>query len=361
MIDAITTQQNKRLQLPLGFFDKTGEELRRQRIVEGIFRAEGASKGYAEIETPILENAEALPKELFCCWKRQGFIRLNLPDYNAQLCTIRSAQVILRPEGTIPVCRWLATKIANGDSALPVKLIYSIDCYRNEPVEELTNHKRRQFNQLGVEFIGESSSQADEEVIQYAYAVMRGVGIAKENIRIRLSNIELFKRLCNDSEFTQRRQYTLQEKIDGFSKARALGKANELSLPELRSLNSGLKSRWENLLTTYNARESTVEKIDPCLAQTLRNLRRVPIVVDTSVVRGFSYYTGPVFQIDVRKNGNWVAEIGGGGRYDELIGQNLKTFGMNLKIPATGFAFGTERLVQSSNLPAGKYKIEMSI
>jgi len=80
------------------------------------------------------------------------------------------------------------------------------------------------------------------------------------------------------------------------------------------------------------------------------------------VVRGFSYYTGPVFQIDaVSDDGTLLPEIGGGGRYDKLIGQNLRAFGVDRDVPATGFAFGTERLVNAARLPQGSYNLEMII
>ncbi len=353
-------------ELPKGFEDKVGKDLRKQRIIEAIFRQVGYRKGYEEIETPIIERAEALPPELFACWKEQGFVKFDLKDYNQDLQEVGSTQVVLRPEGTIPVCRYLATQLANGRNGLPAKIIYSIDCYRNEPVEELNETKRRQFNQLGVENIGDGSMDADVEIIGYACEVMGLVGIdgpPGNSLRIRLNNIKLFKALCDESGFEMDRRYKMQDLLDKFSKARALGEKTGIELPT-ESVPVELQKKWRTFVDGYNMSLTEVSKIDEELAELTFELERclIPVTVDLSVVRGFSYYTGPVFQIDVvKEDGSVMAEAGGGGRYDDLIGQNLKNFGIERKVPATGFAFGTERLVAASRLPKGKYSVEMII
>jgi histidyl-tRNA synthetase len=363
MKNARNISPSKRLQLPKGFRDKVGESLRRQRLVEAVFRQEGFSRGYHEIQTPILERAEALPKKLFACWKKQGFIRLTLVDYDNKSKKVGTTQAILRPEGTIPVCRWLATKLAAGQKVLPAKLIYSIDCYRNEPIDELKEGKFRQFDQLGVELMGADYAQTDAEVIEYAFAVLRKVGVKKEDIRIRLGDINFFKKLSAQSGFNTRKQYALQERIDNFSKDRALGRDLRINLPHIEKLAPEVRKKWALLLDMYGPFTGDVSAIDVNLNHVANELvkRNVPVCIDFSVVRGFSYYTGPVFQIDVRKDGKWVAEVAGGGRYDDLVGQNLRTFGIKSKVPATGFAFGTERLVNVSNLPCGRYSLDMII
>ena len=61
------------------------------------------------------------------------------------------------------------------------------------------------------------------------------------------------------------------------------------------------------------------------------------IAFDPTLVRGMSYYTGPIFEISMDEYGG---SVGGGGRYDEMIG---KFTGQNT--PACGFSFGFERIV----------------
>ena len=355
---------DKRLELPRGFLDRYGEPLQRQRVIEALFRQEGYTRGYSEVETPILERAEALPSEFFAVWNERNFLPVTLKDYNGEGKELATTRAMLRPEGTLPVCRFLATQLAQGKSMLPAKLIYAIDCYRNEPVENIEGNRLRQFNQLGVECIGDASQEGDKEVILYAYEVLRKIGLPREDIRIRMSNVSYIKDLFDKSRFSREKRSGLQDVVDKFSKSRAEGKTSTTSLPYVKKLNKPLQLRWKSLVDTYGTPSNQMSGLGEDFQNLIQEIRRdgVPAIVDTSVVRGYLYYTGPVFQIDARKqDGNWVAEIGGGGRYDKLIGKNLQTFGIERNVPATGFAFGTERLVDVSRLPKGKYQIKMVI
>lgn len=354
--------------LPSGFLDRYGEELRKQRIVETLFRAEGFKRGYFELETPILENVSSIPRELFSCWPEENFITFELPDYESNhdphhLKKVGTRKVVLRPEGTLPVCRWLAGNIASGNQIqLPVKILYDITNYRNEPINEVDHHKRREFKQLGVEYIGSSDLSADSEVMGYAYDLMLAVGLKRDDIRFRVSNVRLFNDLCADSSFDDNVKHSLQERIDHFSKQRSLGLESHLGLSELARLGPELFKRWNTLLETYTTSLPQVRVIDKDLYDLVGDLnsKNVPVVSDLSVVRGYSYYTGPVFQIDVRdQSGRWISEIAGGGRYDDTIGQYLAHFNVKQNVPATGFAFGTERLTRAANMPSGVYPVNL--
>lgn len=341
---------------PQGFEDKFGKELALQRLIEAKFREIGYNKNYEEIETPILENILALPREAFSVWKEENFFAFDLKDYDSESKETKNTRVALRPEGTLPVCRYLAKSLSNEGNCdnLVNRLMYSITCFRNEPVDELDTLKRRAFNQLGTEYIGSNSPEADAEVISYAYEFLRSLGISDEAVRIRINDINIFKKKCLDLSLKSEEQIELQRWLDNYSKQRALGKI----LSEQRFPNF-LEKGEKELITILDNRETTA-----FLEQVSENLRRlkVPWTRDNTVVRGFNYYDGPVFQIDVLgKDDNWIAEVGGGGRYDQLIGQNLRYFGVFKDVPATGMAFGTERLVKIARLPPGKYTLEMKI
>ena len=193
-------------------------------------------------------------------------------------------------------------------------------------------------------------------MIDYGYSVLRKIGIPKEDIRIRLSDISIFKLLCQELGLSDDQKINLQKALDTFSKNRALGDA---APPDMSFLGGLEKSdRVKQMFELYGNPRGEGRLYD--LATALDS-QRIPVTVDLSVVRGFNYYTGPVFQYDVRKEGRWVAEVGGGGRYDNLIGQNLRAFGVDRQVPATGFAFETERITQTAQLPKGRYTVEMVI
>src|SRR5262249_50246224 len=81
------------------------------------------------------------------------------------------------------------------------------------------------------------------------------------------------------------------------------------------------------------------------------------IAIDPSVVRGLEYYTGPVYEIDLKLE-IWDSErpgqlirfgsVGGGGRYDGLVGRFR-----NESVPATGFSIGVSRLRSALKALAG--------
>lgn len=340
------------MNLPLGFSDRWGEDLKKQRLVETIFRQVGYNQGYFEVETPVLEPMSALPREAFSLLSDTFFIDFDLKDYDAQESVQNVQRVAMRPEGTLPICRFLAQQLGSG-MELPQKLIYTITCYRNEPVEELDGFKLRQFGQLGAEFIGDSSLEADVEVIKYACDVLRGCGVPDSDFRVRVNNVGWFKRLCDEAGLSPEEKIEIQDKLDNYSKARASGSFewNYESLPDVLSS-----------LLVPNRDFSDFGDLDKTLVEFGKYVEDLPVEADPTVVRGFNYYTGLVFQVDVKDaNGQWVPEVGGGGRYDELIGNNLVLLGVPGKVvPATGFAFGTERLAKLARLK-GKYTLEVEI
>ena len=78
------------------------------------------------------------------------------------------------------------------------------------------------------------------------------------------------------------------------------------------------------------------------------------LVFDPTLVRGMSYYTGPIFEISVEDLGS---SIGGGGRYDKMVEKYA-----NISVPAAGFSIGFERLVlllkeRGFKIPKNKEKI----
>lgn len=344
---------------PKGFSDSYGWELRKRRFVEAVFRNEGYKKGFEEIETPILESVAALPRSVFSVWNDNNFFGLDINDYDAAGTLLRTTKSVLRPEGTLPVCRFVATQLAEGQQ-IPNQLLYSIACYRNEPIEEVDGYKKREFRQLGVEYIDDKGIESDAAVIEYAYNVMRAIGIPQQDIRVRLNNVQVFNDLCEESNLRGDDKIELQRALDAFSKERALENANSVVLPKTDDLSAGLRQRWKQCAGDYLVLPEAKRLNRPLgdLAGILQE-RNVPVTIDLAVVRGFNYYTGCVFQIDVRQ-GTWLAEIGGGGRYDEVIGQYLRDFGIERPVPATGFAFGTERLVKAARLQ-GTYTLELNL
>jgi histidyl-tRNA synthetase len=302
--------------------------------VENVFRNIGYKLGFDEIEPSIIQPSEALPRDLFSGWDERLFFKLPLVDYTSEK-NLKLSEGILRPEGTLPVCRYLSEIISNGENPLPAKLMYILSCFRNESSDSLTETKLRNFNQLGVEVFG--SSNNDDEIIRYANETLAKLNV--KDVRFRLNDVQIFNQLT--SYISEEEKQTLQCLLDSYSGRKASGVEEKLEIPFF--------DKDSLFFRPYMDSEKAGE-VSESLGLLLKNLETSGInaVFDPTVVRGFSYYTGPVFQIDVNKNSQWISEIAGGGRYDNVLGSYLKCFGIEKKIPATGFAFGTERLLEVS-------------
>ncbi|MGH8952971.1 MAG: ATP phosphoribosyltransferase regulatory subunit [Acidimicrobiia bacterium] len=119
----------------------------------------------------------------------------------------------------------------------------------------------------------------------------------------------------------------------------------------------GLPGQWSALWTNLAADDdatAALTRMDDAmvcagmvhlegLAASLAQLG-VHAVVDPCVVRSHEYYTGIAFEIDILTDQRVFVEVGGGGRYDRLVG-HFVTDGHITAVPATGCAFGVERLV----------------
>jgi histidyl-tRNA synthetase len=293
------------------------------------------------------------------------FLLAQIPD---RTDAKKSTTGILIPEGTASVCRFIARLITDGElveAQLPIKLFYTTTCFRNELEEELSDTKLRAFGQIGFEFLGKNTSDSDVESILLAMDCLEKIGIPKSAMRIRLGDVRLF-RFITDGIRDGRKRYEIQQIFDELSKARAMGlkeKATALEQQAYREISSADyetgKKRPAELIKLVCKDQKNGDRLklnDRLLDEfgldfgyTMEVARKVEyagisVLFDPAVVRGWAYYTETVYQIDIEDKFCFFPEVAGGGRYDTLIGKFAKRYGLNVDIPATGFAFGAERL-----------------
>lgn len=233
--------------------------------------------------------------------------------------------ITLRPEFTAGVVR---AYIENGFSSRPspIKLWYNGPVFRYEKMQK---GRYREFRQFGVEIFGSSSYLADIETIVIAKEILEKIGLY-EDLKLKINSIGCLE--CRKKYTDILREY-LKDKID--------------------SMCDDCKVRYEkNIMRIIDCKEDLEVKknmpmITDCLCDKCKNdfesLKRalenlnIDYEVDKTIVRGLDYYNGPVFEFASK---DLDLSVGGGGRYDglvELLG------GSN--IPATGFAFGMDRIV----------------
>jgi len=309
-----------------GMHDLSPEEMERFRRVEQVFRSSCEAWGFSEIRTPVIEHLHLFTSAGTLSPQMLGRVYSFL-DWDGW----SGERVVLRPDATIPAAR-LYWERSRGQIA---KYFYVENIFRFAPSEE-----RREVWQCGAELIGESWPLGDLEVITVVRGILEQLGFAEPTLR--LSHTGIIRAILSAAGYTPEQQLALYDRlIDG-----DLGVYGgiEARLPEaaaplamLRDLTDGHVDGLENLRSAF---ELTL----PQIVQPIEELRTVaatleaagrPYVLDLTIVRGFEYYTGPVFHILI--DGQNVA---GGGRYDVLVASQE-----GHSVPACGFAISVEPLL----------------
>lgn len=388
----------------LGFEDKAGRRAETFRYLGNKLAEFFSLYGFKEIETPVIERPSTWdhPSVLHQVNPKAQFedYFLDVLTYNVQnpvlsdndprkYVNVSSELAILRPEGTNPVCRFLAKTKFDGTYEKPLKVFYIAPMFRNDAkskFNDMTKPRGRMFYQAGVELMDSSDLLADAEVCD---VLKRGVDYVrfKGDSVLRVSDIGLFEGVVDliTGALAETTPYfhtnangsavrsDLKSKIDQISSARA--EANPAKERDARQsferyLNQvrNLRSDWHSALDTITNAFGGLEELEraskallnldnPKINKAMDNLRtlatyfealELPYKFDLALVRGLDIYTGPVQQLDlIYPDGRRVVEAAGGGRYDTDVGNFLRRVGIDEDVPSTGFAYGLDRLVQA--------------
>jgi ATP phosphoribosyltransferase regulatory subunit len=223
---------------------------------------------------------------------------------------------------------------------LPIQLFYSGEVFRQEPPGA---GKQREFYQLGLESMGASAGWPDVQALLIALDCLRRLGV--RDFKIALGHVGLFHGIVERLGLSAERADALRDAVDHKDAAWVAQEVEARDLPadkkrfliELPNFAGGSEVLARALAVVENPRSrqalGELEQIDAVLgALGLADA----FTFDLSEVRGLDYYTGIVFKVYARSAG---AELGGGGRYDGLLGR----FGWDL--PAVGFSFTLDRLL----------------
>lgn len=351
-----------------GFQEEFGNVLKKKNYVENKLMSVGYKYCYDQIKIPLLEYSTSFDEKIVGSspwpeWNSKGIFNLKIYDYlNSYEEQPTIQNVLLIPEGTTSVTRWLGDKMNNNDYYFPIKMFYNLECYRNELISELTDIKKREFKQFGYEILGTDCIQSDCEILMLVFESLISLGIKKENICIRINDISIYKMLCEESGINHEESIDLKEKLDYLAECKA-GKHPEKYNDTLKliynylnkyNLNKEIYIKWELLLKNNSG------TLDDNMYKTFGNkyykkfknlmllkenfeLKNENIYIDLCVIRSHEYYTGISFEVDVNYEDKHFIEIAGGGRFDRLV-SNFLNDKKNI-VPCTGFAFGTERVV----------------
>ncbi|GAA1472811.1 ATP phosphoribosyltransferase regulatory subunit [Corynebacterium felinum] len=359
-----------------GFGDRYGHELRSRRFLCESFANVSESYGFEPLSVSLLERAAAYSEEVIGLspwpeWDKKSCFFIPIDNYTSSYSEQPEKDfAVLIPEGTVSVARWLGNELKDSDiqtvSDMRIKIYYDTPCFRNEVLDSLWAGKGRSFTQFGVEILGGGDPASDLEPLVLAYNCLKSVGVPADSIVLRISNNEIFIDLANQSQLSEVDRVKVKEALDTIAECKA-GKKPERYDSSVRALleivsantsNEGVLAAWRYIINRpvgpisredYSALDllntSSIAYLDALASSMLAY--GIQAEVDLCVVRSHEYYTGFTFEIDViGQDGKRHVEVGGGGRYDRLLG-DFAPKGFPELIPSTGFAFGIERLQES--------------
>lgn len=317
------------------------EKARRERVL-GVIRETYRAHGFDEIETPVMEDSDRLHaglggdnEKLAYAIMKRGLSADDLGAAAASGDSLALADLGLRFDLTVPLARFYATHRA----ALPsvFRAIQIAPVWRAERPQK---GRYRQFVQCDIDIIGESGALAEVELITATAATLTALGL--EGWSVRVNDRRILTALLDHVRVPADQHERALITIDKLDKIGADGVAAELAengIPTEGLAEALTASGWDLLGSADGA--GAPAWLDTDAYRDLLALRdavpHVDLVFDPTLVRGMGYYTGTIFEV---AHPSSSSSLGGGGRYDGMIGRFLGT-----DVPACGFSLGFERIV----------------
>ena len=303
--------------------------------------------GFSSIETPCVEHIENLSskqggeneKLIFKMLKRGEKLKLDTAETEADL-----VDGGLRYDLTLPLSRYYSNHANELPS--PFKALQMGNVWRADRPQR---GRYRQFMQCDIDILGEPTNLAEIELILATTTLLGKLDF--KNFTIRINDRRILKAMAAYSGFAPESYDTVFIILDKMDKIGLEGVREELEkegfdkacvdkylamFEEITNDVQGVryvKEKLEGVLEPEYADglELIMNSVDAVKAADFK------IAFDPTLVRGMSYYTGPIFEISMDEFGG---SVGGGGRYDEMIG---KFTGNNTC--ACGFSIGFERII----------------
>lgn len=330
-----------------GMKDILPKEMEIRDYVIGLIKETYGMFGFSSIETPCVEHIESLTnkqggeneKLIFKILKRGEKLKLDTAECEADL--VDSG---LRYDLTVPLSRYYANH-AN-ELGAPFKALQMGNVWRADRPQR---GRFRQFMQCDIDILGEPSILAEIELIQATTTLLGKLGFQKFTIRI--NNRKLLKAMAAYCGFAEQDYDNVFITLDKMDKIGMEGVEEELlgagyekqavdkCLSFFKTVSNDVEGvRYAKKLLGVYLEEGTAEDLETILSM-VEDIKTADfnMIFDPTLVRGMGYYTGPIFEIAMDEFGG---SVGGGGRYDEMIGKFTGS-----DTCACGFSIGFERIV----------------
>ena len=311
------------LQPVKGTRDFFPEEMRLRNWLFEIWRSASVQAGFEEYDTCVLEHEDL-------------YIRKAGDEISKQLFSFEDKsgrRLSLRPEMTPSLARLVLQH--NKSLSFPIKWFSMPQCFR---YERMTKGRRREHFQWNADIIGQPHILAEAEILMLLISACESMGLTKKEFKVFINDRRILNAILTQINVPEELHSTVLVILDKRDKissealvamledtgmsAKQVGQLNEfLSNTDLKDLEGNLSDT-----TGVEQLHSLMDMMDTAGCSGY-------LKFDISIVRGLSYYTGAVFEVNSPEKKHRA--ICGGGRYDSL----LSAFGGET-VPAVGFGFG---------------------
>jgi len=319
------------------------DDVRRRQYVIGVIADVYQRYGFEPLETPAVENIETLMGK----YGEEGDRLIFRILKRGEQANSGAADLALRYDLTVPLARVVAEYRA--------QLPKFFKRYQVQPVWRADRPQKgrfREFYQCDVDAMGSSSLVVEAELLAAAADVLEGLGFIA--FAIRLNHRQVLSGLLEASGIPASQHGEALVALDKLDKVGRDGVAAELvakglvdgsdaaALVQLfgtdeRRTNGEVLGQLRGDMKGHEAGLRAVDDLEQIVRLTAANRAGAHIRIDPSLARGLSYYTGSIFEIAVP---DLAGSLGGGGRYDELVGMFLGS-----QVPACGISLGLERIL----------------
>ncbi len=311
------------LQPVKGTRDFFPDEMRLRNWLFEVWRNVSVQAGFEEYDTCVLEHEEL-------------YIRKAGDEISKQLYSFEDKggrRLSLRPEMTPSLARLVLQH--KKSLSFPIKWFSMPQCFR---YERMTKGRRREHFQWNADIIGQADIVAEAEILMLLISACELMGLSAKEIRVFINDRRILNSILSQISVPQEMHSEVLVIMD---------KRDKISIEALSKLlqDIGMSTTQVDQLNEYLLKSDLIElKKDLNDTQGIDELQNLMEIMekagfsdylqfDISIVRGLSYYTGAVFEVNSPAKQHRA--ICGGGRYDSL----LSTYGGEI-IPAVGFGFG---------------------
>ncbi|MCR5634663.1 MAG: histidine--tRNA ligase [Lachnospiraceae bacterium] len=330
-----------------GMKDVMPEEMVIRNYVMDLIKSTYGAYGFTQIDTPCVESIENLTnkqggeneKLIFKIMKRGAKLRIEDAKTEGDLSDLG-----LRYDLTVPLSRYYSAHM--NELPVPFKALQMGNVWR---ADQPQRGRFRQFMQCDIDILGEPSNLAETELILATTEVLGKLDF--KNFNIRINDRRMLKAMAAYAGFNEESYDDVFIDLDKMDKIGIDG-VRECLVNE--GFDSSMVDKYLALFKELETKDDQVSYLADVLGDYLpdeckTNLNEIAanvnaaksadftLLFDPTLVRGMSYYTGTIFEVELKE---FNSSCGGGGRYDKMIG---KFTGQDT--PACGFSIGFERII----------------